>query len=111
MEADPLPELAAIRTLVETSDLSNEAQHTALWCLGQLTRPYLELLRTQEQRFADAIQGHAKAVLKCLSEHGGAAVAEGFVGQLHALHERVGLRPLSLKPLPPPKRPRPRKAT
>jgi hypothetical protein len=110
MDADPLPELAAIRTLVEASDLASEARETALWCLGQLTRPYLELLRTQEQRFADAIQGLAQAMLKHLSEHGGAAVAEPLVAHLHALHERLGLRPLSLKLLPPPKRPRPRKA-
>jgi hypothetical protein len=101
MDADPLPELAAVRTLIETSDLSSEARHTALWCLGQLPRTYHELLRTQEQRFADAIQGHARAVLRHLHEHGGAGVAEGFVAHLHALHGRLGLRPLNFKPVSP----------
>jgi hypothetical protein len=66
-----------------------------------MTRPYHELLRTQEQRFADAIQGLAQAMLKHLAEHGGAGVAESFVGQLRALHERVGLQPLNLKPVSP----------
>ena len=101
MDADPLPELAAIRTLVETSDLSSEARHTALWCLGQLTRPYLELLRTQEQRYAEAIQGLAQAMFKHLSEHGGAGLAAGIVAQLRGLHERIGLQPLNLKPVSP----------
>jgi len=101
MDADPLPELAAIRNLVETSDLASEPRQTAVWCLGQLTRPYNELLRTQEQRFADAIQGLAQAMLKHLSEHGGAGLAEGFVAQLRGLHERIGLQPLNLKPVSP----------
>jgi hypothetical protein len=109
MDADPLPELAALRTLGETSDLSSEARQTAVWCLGQLARPYNELLRTQEQRFADAIQGLAQAMLKHLSEHAPCMI-EAFVGHLHVLHERLGLLRLNLKPLPPPKRPRPRKA-
>jgi hypothetical protein len=101
MDADPLPELAALRALVETADLSGEARPTALWCLGQLTRPYHELLRTQEQRFADAIQGLAQALLKNLSAHGGPAVAEALVSHLQALHERLGLRQLNLKPVSP----------
>jgi hypothetical protein len=100
MDADTLPELAAVRTLIETSDLSSEARHTALWCLGQLTRPYRELLRTQEQRFADAIQGLAQAMLKHLSEHA-TGVTEPLVAHLHALHERLGLGPLNLKPASP----------
>jgi hypothetical protein len=97
MDADPLPELAALRALVETAELSGEARRTALWCLGQLTRPYQELLRTHEQRFADAIQGLAQAGLNHLAEHA-PGLAEPFVSQLRALHERVGLQPLTLKP-------------
>jgi hypothetical protein len=98
MDADPLPELAALRALVETADLPGDARKTALWCIGQFPRHYHELLRTQEQRFADAIQGLAQALLKHFFEHGGASVADALLTQLQALHERLGLRPLSLKP-------------
>jgi hypothetical protein len=98
MDAEPLPELAAVRALIESSELPSEARQTTLWCLGQLTRPYGELLRTQEQRFADAIQGLAQAMLKHLSGYGGAGVADAFIAHLHALHERLGLPPLNLSP-------------
>jgi hypothetical protein len=40
-------------------------------------------------------------MLKHLSEHGGAGLAEGVVGQLRALHERMGLQSLKLKPVSP----------
>jgi hypothetical protein len=98
MDADPLPELGALRALVETADLPGDARKTALWCIGQFPRHYHELLRTQEQRFADAIQGLAQAMLKHLAEHA-PGLAEPFVSQLHVLHERVGLQPLTLKPV------------
>jgi hypothetical protein len=101
MDADTFPELAAVRTLLESAGLPGEAREAALWCLGQMTRPYREFLRTQEHRFHDAVQGLAQAMLKHLRDYGGPGVADAFVAQLHALHERLGLPPLSLKPAPP----------
>ena len=63
---------------------------------------YVEDCRTYESRFADSILRLTRAVLKRLAEegtgHGAGRVAEAVVVQLGALHERLGLVPLALRP-------------
>jgi hypothetical protein len=102
MEVAGLAEIAALRTLVQRANLAAEVKHSALWCLDQLPSLYDEFRRNYESRFADSILRLARAVLKRLSEEGtgpGAGrVAEAVVAQLGALHERLGLAPLALRP-------------
>jgi hypothetical protein len=54
------------------------------------------------RRFADAIRGLARAVLKRFAEKGSGMysglVAEGLIVQLGRMHERLGLAPLVLRP-------------
>jgi hypothetical protein len=71
---------------------------------------YREFCRTHESRHGDEIRRLVQAVLMKLAETPEATgVAQAVLSQIQALHERLGLLGLNLKPLPPPKRPRPRK--
>ena len=101
METDGLPELAALRTQVQSARLADDVRHASLWCVDQLPKLYEDFFRTYESRFADAILGLARAVLKRLAEkgsgEGASRVAEAVVAQLGALHERLGLAPLALR--------------
>jgi hypothetical protein len=97
MDVEDFPELTELRTLVEGADLTAEARHTALWCLGQLPALYRDLRQTDEQRFFDGIQRLAQAVLKEMPGHDGDIIA-----RFQALHRRLSLHPLTLR--------RPRKA-
>jgi hypothetical protein len=93
MDVEGFPELTELRALLEGADLTAEARHTALWCLGQLPALYRDLRQTDEQRFFDGIQRLARVV----AGHDGAAIA-----RFQALHRRLGLRELTFR--------RPRKA-
>jgi hypothetical protein len=90
---------------VEEADVAEAPRQAIAWCLRQLPRLYRELARTAESRYADEITRLARAMLKALA--GGApGVAEALVARLHALHGRLGLPALDLKPPAPPKRPK-----
>jgi hypothetical protein len=100
MDAEPLTELATLRSLLEAADLPQDCRESALWCLGQLPELYRELARTYDSRHGDEILRLARAlVLKV----GGHPVAEGVREHLLSLHERLGFGALDLKP---PRRPR-----
>jgi hypothetical protein len=96
-----LTELAKLRTLVADASLTDEAKHSALWCLNQLPRLYAEFRRTDESRFYDAIGKLAQAVLKRLGEAGAgdaaAKVCEAVVRRLGEMHRRLAIAPLPLK--------------
>jgi hypothetical protein len=102
MESGDLAELVALRKLIQRARLSEEVRHAALWCLDQLPKLYADFRGTNESRFGDAILRLARAVLKRLAEkgsgEGATRVAEAVVAQLGALHERLGLAPLALRP-------------
>ena len=102
METDGLAELAVLRTQVQSARLADDVKHAALWCVDQLPELYRDFFRTYESRFADAILGLARAVLKRLAGKGSGEdaqkVAEVLVAQLGGLHERLGLAPLVLRP-------------
>jgi hypothetical protein len=114
MNAAGLTELTTLRTLVQRANLAAEAKHTALWCLDQLPALYTEFRLNYESRFVDSILRLARAVLKRLAEEGtgqGAGrVADAVVAQLGALHERLGLAPLVLRPAAQPGRGRKKQA-
>jgi hypothetical protein len=93
MDVEGFPELTELRALLEGADLTAEARHTALWCLGQLPALYRDLRQTDEQRFFDGIQRLARVV----AGRDAAAIA-----RFQALHRRLGLHELTFR--------RPRKA-
>src|SRR4051812_17798839 len=97
MDQDPQAELAALENLVAGADVAEPSRQMVVGCLKQLPRLYRELARTFESRYADEITRLARAVLKVLAESA-PAVADALVARLHALHGRLGLRPLDLKP-------------
>ena len=88
MDVEDFPELMELRTLVEGAELTAEARHTALWCLGQLPALYRDLRQTDEQRFFDGIQRLARVV----AGRDAAAIA-----RFQALHRRLGLRELTFR--------------
>jgi hypothetical protein len=88
MDVEDFPELMELRTLVEGAELTAEARHTALWCLGQLPALYRDLRQTDEQRFFDGIQRLAQVV---------AAHDETIIARFQALHRRLGLRELTFR--------------
>jgi hypothetical protein len=88
MDVEDLSALTGLRALVEGADLTTEARHTALWCLGQLPALYRDLRQTDEQRFFDGIQRLARAV---------AGRDEAMIAPFQALHRRLGLRELTLR--------------
>ncbi len=96
-----LTELAKLRTLVARAALTDEARHSALWCLDQLPKLYAEFRRTDESRFYDAISKLAGAVLKRLGEAGAgddaAKAGEAVVRRLDGMHRRLAIAPLALK--------------
>jgi hypothetical protein len=102
MASANLAELVALRRLTQKARLTEEVRHTALWCLDQLPKLYADFRGTDESRFADAILRLARAVLKRLAETGSGEdagrVAKAVVARLGALHERLGLAPLALRP-------------
>jgi hypothetical protein len=110
MDSAAFPELAALSTLVKRARLAPDAKHTALWCLGQLPKLYADFCRTHESRFGDAISRLAQAVLKNLAGQGTGRVGDAFLAQLAALHERLGLAPLALKPTAAPRSGRKKKS-
>src|SRR5262245_29103850 len=108
MNVDPLPELAAIESLLEAADLPEVPRRTVAWCLKQLPELYRELARTYESRFADRILSLTQGLLKALAEWAetspqGQPLAEGVAAHLRALHARVGFPGLDPRPKAPPK--------
>jgi hypothetical protein len=94
-------EIEAVREAVRAMDLPDETRHTVGWCLDQLPELCREFARTNESRYGDEIRRLTRAVLFSLGEAGaGSAV----VDQLQALHARLGLPGLVLKPTKPSRR-------
>jgi hypothetical protein len=106
MDDNPLPEIAAIETLLTEADLPQDARQTALWCVRQLPGLYRDLARTYDSRHGDEILRLSRAASLKVSD---LRVAEAIRGQLVGLHERLGFGALDLKPRRPPAR-RSRKA-
>ncbi|HKI30654.1 MAG TPA: hypothetical protein VKA46_02090 [Gemmataceae bacterium] len=105
MEPGGLPELVALRTLLQKACLAEEVRHGALWCLDQLPQLYADFCRNYESRFGDGILRLVRAILKRLAEGGtgddAGRVALALVARLDGLHVRLGLPPLALKPAVP----------
>jgi hypothetical protein len=87
-------ELQAIHDIIDAAALPESVHHTANWCLGQLPELYREFVRTFDQRYADEIRRHARAIVHKLDGDLAEAAARHFL----TLHERLGVPPLDLKP-------------
>jgi hypothetical protein len=94
MDAD----LQAVRDVVDAADLPDEVRERAAWCLGRLPKLYRELAQTSEARFSDEIRRLVQALLVALSP-ASHRTAEAVTLRLAALHERLGLPNLDLKPV------------
>jgi hypothetical protein len=98
---EKLMELAKLRTLVAGADLTPEAKHSALWCLDGLPKLYVELRRTDESRYWDAISKMGQAVLMRMGQEGAGddagKVSDAVIHRLKAMHRRLGIAPLPLK--------------
>src|SRR5688572_13974969 len=95
--------------MVDRAALSPDVRRKLLEGLGRLPPLYEGLERTYESRFHDAIVQTGRAMLRVLADADdespdAAEVAEGMIARLQAMHERLGIPPLGLKP---PARPRP----
>jgi hypothetical protein len=95
-------ELAQLHSLVQKANLTADVKHSALWGLGQLSEMYVDLVRTDESRFADAILRLARGLLQRLAEkeagEDAGRVGDALVAQLDSLHQRHGFVPLRLRP-------------
>jgi len=94
-------ELAELRSLVQTADLAADVKHTALWGLDQLSKLYVDFVRTNESRFADAILRLARGLVQRLAEEeagkDAGRVGDALVAQLDRLQQRHGFSPLRLR--------------
>ena len=95
-------ELSKLHSLVQKANLAADVKHTALWGLGELSKLYAELVRTDESRFADSILRLAQGLLQRLAEkqagEDAERVGDALVAQLNRLHQRHGFAPLCLRP-------------
>lgn len=96
-----LKELAKLRTLVAAAALTDEAKHSARWCLDQLPKLYADFRRTDESRYWDAIGKMGQAVLKRMGEpdagEDAGKVSEAVVRGLSSMHRRLAIALLPLK--------------
>ena len=116
-------DLETLRTVLTKAALSAETRRRLLWGLDQLPPLYRDLEKTCDVRYRDGIQTHVHGMLLTLSntESGSpdaAKTMEKIVTVLQAMHQERGIPSLGLKhvpppkgALPPPKRPRKRKAS
>ena len=95
-------ELSKLHSLVQKANLAADVKHTALWGLGELSKLYAELVRTDESRFADSILRLAQGLLQQLAEkqagEDAERVGDALAAQLDRLHQRHGFAPLRLRP-------------
>jgi hypothetical protein len=88
MEASPLTELEAVRGMVRAACLSEEARHTAGWCLDSLAGPYADFHRTRDSRHGEGARRLVVGLLMVLPD---AAVRQAVTDQLLAMHRRLGI--------------------
>jgi hypothetical protein len=94
-----------VRQAVTGTELSDEARHTVEWCLGQLPSLYRRFLESYDSRHVEEIRRLVQGLLRTLAaQPHGPPLAEAIAGRLQALHERLGLRDLDLKPVARPRR-------
>ncbi len=95
MEAD----FEMVRQAVAETELSEETRHTVEWCLGQLPRLYRDFLQNYDTRHVEEIRRLVQGLVRALAEQPqGRPAAEAIAGRLQALHERLGIRDLDIKP-------------
>ncbi len=106
MDTALLEELEAIGQLIRQSGLPQDAQSTALWCLGLLPGLYHQFRETNNTHHGDEICRLVEGVRKALA--GAAGDRDVVTDRLVAMHARLGIPPLKLTPI---KKPRKRKAS
>ena len=104
--------LTAMRGLVTGAALAADVKANVLWSLDQLPPLYRAFARTYDVRYRDGILGRVRGVLTTLGRDGAAGprVTADLIQHLHALHDRLNLTGLDIKPPAAPKPARKRKA-
>ena len=104
--------LIGIRAMLDGAGLEADVKRSVLWSVDQLPPLYREFLRTYDVRYRDSILGRVRGVLTTLSRDGAAGlrVTADLIKELHALHDRLNLTGLDIKPPAAPKPARKRKA-
>lgn len=108
-------ELQAIHDVVNEASLSAETRQGLLRALDQLPPLYRELDRTYDIRYRDGIARLVEGMLHRLGQEDATSpdagkVAEELRAGLSAMHQRLGIPSLGLKPPPAVKRRRPPKS-
>jgi hypothetical protein len=83
---------------VATATLPDDVRATVTWCLDQLPGQYRELDRTYDARHSDEVRRLVEALLGALRAAGARQAAEAVTLRLVAMHERLGIPSLGLKP-------------
>jgi hypothetical protein len=94
-------ELQEVQAVVNSVPLPEEARHTADWCLAQLPELYGRLEQTSDARYMDEIRRLVQGLLVALKAIPAAPArraAEAVTLRFVAMHERLGIPSLDLKP-------------
>ena len=94
--------ILAVEGEVRSSSLTDEAKHTAVWCVRQLPALYDEFSRTSESRYGDEITRLVRAALVALADGNGSSpesrvLAASIPARLQTLHQRFGVPALKLE--------------
>jgi hypothetical protein len=93
MQASPPVELEKVRALIDAGELPDNQAGTAAWCLGRLPDLYGQFVQTCDIRYGDEIRRLVSGMLAMLSD---AELKQAILGQLLALHERLGIPALAV---------------
>lgn len=95
--------LESLRQLVRRATLPAETEQSILRCVDKLPSLYGDWDRTYEIRYRDSIARIVEQILHSLGKVqsdsvDGGHVADGFLSRLAAIHQRLGIPSLGLKP-------------
>jgi hypothetical protein len=93
--------IRAVEGEVRSTSLTDDAKHTAVWCVRQLPALYDKFGRTSESRYGDEISRLVQAALRTLADGSGNCpasreLATSIPARLQSLHQRFGVPALKL---------------
>ena len=93
---------AALRKEVRAAAISKDCKHTALWCIEQLPRLYVQFRQTSETRYSEEISRLLQAVLNGLVASKPVCpkaqlLAASISDRVRLLHDEFGIPALNLR--------------
>jgi hypothetical protein len=93
---------AALRKEVRAAAISKDGKHTAIWCIEQLPRLYIQFRQTSETRYSEEISRLLQAVLDGLVASKPVCPkaqvhAASISNRLRLLHDEFGIPALKLR--------------